>query len=47
MAYDLDAFIERVQLLVIFRKLKPSEGRILIDTAEKIIKQARAQACGR
>jgi hypothetical protein len=45
--YDLDAFIVRVQLLVIFRKLKPSEGRILIDTAEKIIRQARAQACGR
>jgi hypothetical protein len=43
---DLDAFIERVQLLVIFHKLKPSEGRTLIDTAKNIIKQARAQACG-
>jgi hypothetical protein len=43
--HDLDEFIERVQLLVIFRKLKPSEGRILIDAADKIIRQARAQAC--
>jgi uncharacterized repeat protein (TIGR03803 family) len=38
---ELEEFIGRVQLLVILRRLKPAEGRILIDAAESIIRVLR------
>jgi hypothetical protein len=34
---NLEAFVERVQLLVIFRRLKPAEAATLIDWANTII----------
>jgi hypothetical protein len=39
---ELNEFILRVRLLVIFRALKPAEGRTLIDAAESIIASLRA-----
>ncbi len=39
---ELNEFIGRVRLLVIFRRLKPAEGRILIDAADNIITALRA-----
>ena len=38
---ELNEFIGRVRLLVIFRRLNPAEGRILIDAADNIIKALR------
>jgi hypothetical protein len=38
---ELNEFIGRVRLLVIFRRLKPAEGRILIDAANSIITALR------
>jgi hypothetical protein len=38
---ELKEFIGRVRLLVILRRLKPAEGRILIDAADNIIKALR------
>jgi hypothetical protein len=38
---ELNEFIGRVRLLLIFRWLKPAEGRILIDAADNIIKALR------
>lgn len=38
---DLEIFIERVQLLVIFRRLRAAEGRILIDAANSLIAALR------
>jgi len=38
---ELNEFIGRVRLLVIFRQLNPAEGRILIDAADNIITALR------
>jgi hypothetical protein len=38
---DLEIFIDRVRILVIFGKLKSSEGRVLINAAESIIETLR------
>ena len=38
---ELNEFIGRVRLLVIFRRLNRAEGRILIDAADNIIKALR------
>ena len=38
---ELNEFIARVRLLVIFRRLEPAEGRILIDAADSIITALR------
>jgi hypothetical protein len=40
---DLEEFIGRVRLLVLFRQLSPTEGRTLIDAAESIISTLRSK----
>jgi hypothetical protein len=40
---DLEEFIGRVRLLVLFRQLSPTEGRTLIDAVESIIRTLRSQ----
>jgi hypothetical protein len=40
---DLDEFIGRVRLLVLFRQLSPTEGRTFIDAAESIISTLRSK----
>ncbi len=40
---DLEEFIGRVRLLVLFRQLSPTEGRTLVDAAESISRTLRSQ----